>query len=84
MAAYNSRNYGRAIVLYEKVRQQRDAPEVVKSACLYNIGYANIKLRRFATAIIYFETYIGRPDITDCERMMAQYRLVEAKRRIGV
>lgn len=83
-AAFDSRNYGRAIILYEKARQQSGVPEKIKEACLYNIGLANVRLQRFATAIVYFENYLGRTGISDCDRMMAQHRLLKAKRRIGV
>jgi hypothetical protein len=83
-AAFNARNYGRAIIFYEKARHQQGVPEKIKKACLYNIGLANLRLHRFATAIIYFESYLGRAGISNCDRMMAQHRLLKAKRKIGV
>lgn len=83
-AAFGSRNYRKAIMLYEKARQQSGVPEKIKEACLFNIGLANVRLKRFATAIIYFENFLSRAGAGNCDRMMARHYLSEAKRRLGV
>jgi hypothetical protein len=56
----------------------------VVAACLFNIGAANLRLRRFATAVIYFETYVESPDIADRDRTGAQRLLNTAKRGAGI
>jgi len=81
---YQRRSYRKAIILYERARQLAGTPDSAKRACLYNIGMANLKLRRFATAIIYFETFLQSPGITEKDRADAQRRLSEAKRGAGV
>jgi outer membrane protein assembly factor BamD (BamD/ComL family) len=58
---YGNRQYRRAIIRFERVRQQPDIGEDVRRDCLYNIGQANLRLRRFATAIPYFEEYLTMP-----------------------
>lgn len=74
--------YRRAIILYERVRHMPDVPR--PEALLFNIGLANMKLRRFATAIIYFENFLASPRISESDRKRAQQRLNEARRGIGI
>jgi hypothetical protein len=84
LADFRARRYRRAIITWERIRHLPGAPANVVAACLFNIGAANLRLRRFATAVIYFETYVGRTGISDRDRTDAQRRLNAAKRRIGI
>jgi hypothetical protein len=84
MDHYRARRYPRAIILWERVRHLPGVPENLKAACLYNVGQANMRLRRFATAMIYFETYIAGSGVSDKDRADAQARLDAAKRRLGI
>lgn len=49
--------FRQAIVRFERVRQLPGISADVARDCLWNIGVCNLRLRRFATAIIYFEKY---------------------------
>jgi hypothetical protein len=84
MDHYRARRYPRAIILWERVRHLPGVPANLKAACLYNVGQANMRLRRFATAMIYFETYIAGSGVSDKDRADAQARLDAAKRRLGI
>jgi tetratricopeptide (TPR) repeat protein len=81
---YQAKDYRKAIVLFERVRQMAGLSPNVYRACLFNIGQANLKLRRFATAILYFETYLQSQEISDKDRKWAQGLLEDAKRGAGV
>jgi outer membrane protein assembly factor BamD (BamD/ComL family) len=78
---YEEGQYRRAIIRFERVRQTPGMSDEVRSACLYNIGRANLRLNRFATAIVYLEEYLTMPgaDIED-----AQVHLREARGGAGV
>jgi outer membrane protein assembly factor BamD (BamD/ComL family) len=79
---YNRKNYRSAIVRFERVRHM---PGVTgREYMLYNIGIANLKLDRFATAIIYFENFLASPRITQADRTEAQKHLNEAKHKAGI
>lgn len=79
---FKARAYRKAIILFERVRHMPGVPNPER--LLYNIGLANLKLRRFATAIIYFESFLAHPSISDGDRERAQEKLNEAKRGAGV
>jgi tetratricopeptide (TPR) repeat protein len=81
---YQAKDYRKAIVMFERVRQMAGLPKDAYRACLFNIGLANIKLRRFATAILYFETYLQSSQITEKDRKLVQRLLEKAKRGAGV
>jgi hypothetical protein len=84
MSHYRARRYARAIILWERVRHLPGVPPNLKAACLYNVGQANMRLHRVATAMIYFETYISGTGISEKDRADAQARLDAAKRRLGI
>jgi hypothetical protein len=84
MGDYRARRYRRAIIAWEQVRHLSGMAPNVAAACLYNIAAANLKLRRFATALIYLETYIASPAISDRDRRDARARLSATKRRLGM
>jgi tetratricopeptide (TPR) repeat protein len=63
---YNARAYRKAIILFEQARHTPGVPRL--EALLYNIGMANLRLRRFATAIIYFENYLASSAISQEDR----------------
>ncbi len=83
-AYFRRKDFRKAIVMYERVRQMPGLPQQVYRACLFNIGQANIKLRRYATAILYFETYLQSNEISDKNRKWAQGLLEDARRGAGV
>ena len=72
--------YREAIIRFERVRQLPGQPPEVGRDVLYDIGMSNLKLGRFATAILYFEEYLTKEgaDVDD-----GQARLTEAKRGLG-
>lgn len=81
---YKVKNYTTAIILFERVRNMPAATEEVKRDCLYNIGMANLRLKRPATAVLYFERYLASSGLSEADRTGAQARLEEAKRRTGI
>ncbi|HEY7466172.1 MAG TPA: tetratricopeptide repeat protein, partial [Dehalococcoidia bacterium] len=60
-AQFNNGNFAMAIILWERVRQIPGAPDDVRNPILFNIGLANLRLQRYATAIKYFEDYLAIP-----------------------
>lgn len=78
---YTRREFRRAIILFERVRNMPGAPESTKTACLYNAGVANLELGRFNTAIFYFEAYVG---MADANVVRGRGHLAEARRRAGL
>jgi tetratricopeptide (TPR) repeat protein len=78
---YDQEDYRHAIIQFEKARQIPGVTDPGKSACLYNIGMANLKLERYNTAIIYFERDLstGSEDKTN-----TQNQLSKAKRLAGI
>jgi tetratricopeptide (TPR) repeat protein len=81
---FRSKDYRKAIVVFERVRQMTGLPQKAYLACLFNIGQANIKLRRFATAILYFETYLKSSEISEKDRSRVQSLLEDARRGAGI
>jgi outer membrane protein assembly factor BamD (BamD/ComL family) len=81
---YRAKNYIQAIILWERVRNLPKVTDVVKRSCLFNIGQANLKLKRPATSILYFERYLASTGLTDDERKEATSKMNEAKRRISI
>lgn len=55
---YASSQFRKAIVRFERVRQAGNLGAASRAILSFNIGLCNIRLRRFATAIPYFEEYI--------------------------
>jgi Tfp pilus assembly protein PilF len=78
---YENGELQEAMVRFERVIQLPDVPENVRRSCLYNVGMANMRLQRFATAITFFEQYIAMPG-ADAEK--GTEKLLEAKRGAGV
>jgi outer membrane protein OmpA-like peptidoglycan-associated protein len=74
MGLYESGEYRRAVILFERVRQAEGLSEEVQRDCLYNMGMSNLRLERFATAIIYFEQYLTMTgaDVDDGEAHLAE------------
>jgi tetratricopeptide (TPR) repeat protein len=81
---YRARRYRRAIIAWERIRHLPGVPRNVVDACLYNVAAANLKLQRFATALIYFETYIASPATSDRDRNKAKARLNSTMRRLSI
>jgi outer membrane protein assembly factor BamD (BamD/ComL family) len=81
---YKVKNYITAIILFERVRNMPAASAEVKRDCLYNIGMANLRLKRPATAVLYFERYLASSGLSEADRRGAEERLNEAKRRTGI
>lgn len=55
---YVSGQFRKAIIRFERVRQAGSLVATSRAMLSFNIGRCNIRLRRFATAIPYFEEYI--------------------------
>jgi len=81
MNDYRSGNYGRAIGKFDRVRLARGASEEVRQAAVFNIGMCNLRMRRYATAVFYFEQALSMGG-TDKEGI--EERLAEAKRGAGI
>lgn len=77
-------NFRQAIILFTKIRQLPGVSEEIISACMYNIGRANFRSGRYATAIPYFEEYIANPLVSEEDRAGALTQLAEARRRAGI
>jgi Tfp pilus assembly protein PilF len=58
---YQRGQYRQAILLFEQLRHAPGVPDSAKLAMLFDIGMCNLKLNRYATAIIYFEQYLAMP-----------------------
>ena len=76
--------YRRAIIRFERLRQLPGMTEVDKNKMLYNIGTANLRLRRFATAIFYFETYLKGPGINEQQKIDAEKWMQKAMQGAGI
>lgn len=80
MQQHEKGRYRQAIIAFERIRQMRGLPTSFYTHALFNIGQANLRLSRFATAIIYFEQYV-RAEGADVE--VGRRRLAEAQRGAG-
>jgi tetratricopeptide (TPR) repeat protein len=78
---FQAGQYRQAIITFERVRQTAGVPAEVRRDSVYNIGMANLRLSRFATALIYFEEYLrtGGANVED-----GHVRLAEAQRGAGI
>ncbi|HEY9076524.1 MAG TPA: tetratricopeptide repeat protein [Anaerolineaceae bacterium] len=81
LADYRGGNYGRAIAKFERIRSARGASEEVRQAVVYNIGMCMLRMRRYATAVFYFEQYLN---MGGSDRERGEQRLDEAKRGAGI
>ncbi len=79
---FKSGDYASAIIYYERVRQMPGFDDDVHQSMLYNIGIANLRLRRFATAITYLEQYLAMPG--GDKRDFAEENLIDAKHGAGI
>jgi len=80
-AFYQVGQYRQAIIHFERCRQISGMPASAKRDMLYNIGVSNLRLRRFATAIFYFEQYLSMPG---ADEESAREHLQEAQRGAGI
>ena len=81
-SAYFTRgDYRRAIIRFERLRQTPGLEDAIVRDVLYNIGVCNLRLERFATAIIYLEQYLTLPGAVEAD---GAARLAEARRGAGV
>lgn len=80
--SYKAGAFRKAIILFERVRHMPGLKR--PQALLYNIGLANLRLKRFATAVIYFENYLRTPGLSANDKAKAQARLSEAKKGAGI
>ncbi len=83
-ALYAAGQYRQAIIIFEQVREMEisEGGEEIHTACNFNIGRSNFRLRRYSTAIIYLEQYIDNaPSAAD--RDEAQSMLTEAQEHAG-
>ncbi len=78
---FDAEDYPEAIAVWERARETTGATGVVNSGFLFNIGLANMRLERFATAIFFFEEYLEDPG-PHADR--AREYLAEARSEIGV
>jgi tetratricopeptide (TPR) repeat protein len=78
---FRAGEYAKAIVLWERVRQLPGLPASVPAPLVFSMGVANLRLKRYATAIKYFEDYLAVPGtrMDDAAEM-----LTEAKRAAGI
>ncbi len=75
---YDRGRYARAIILMERVRQAELLGPDNLAPLLYNMGMANLKLERYATATLYFERYLDS-DLSESDREDGEERLAEAR-----
>ena len=78
---FDAEDYPEAIAVWERARETTGATGEVNSGFLFNIGLANMRLERFATAIFFFEEYLEDPG-AHADR--AREYLQEARSEIGV
>lgn len=79
-AQFVAGRFRQSIILFEKARQLSDGQ--FESEAVYNIGKANLRLRRFSTAIIYFEQAHDLAT-SDEDRADVHELLNEARRSAG-
>jgi outer membrane protein OmpA-like peptidoglycan-associated protein len=77
---FDAGQYSQALVTFERVREVGGAPERVRRDCTYNIGLCNLRLRRFATATLYFEQYLA---MSGADTALGQSHLDEARAGAG-
>jgi tetratricopeptide (TPR) repeat protein len=77
---FDAEDYPEAIAVWERARETAAATGVVNSGFLFNIGLANMRLERFATAIFFFEEYLEAPGPNADQ---AREHLAEARSEIG-
>src|SRR2546427_684280 len=79
---YKEHEYEKAIVLWERVRQMPGLPAEVQGPLIFNIGVADLRLKRYATAIKYLQDYLALPGGTRTEDALDH--LAEARRSAGI
>jgi tetratricopeptide (TPR) repeat protein len=61
VAKYKAGQHAVAIVLFEQARNNKLLAERLRVKAVFNLGLCSKRLRRYATAMRYFETYLGLP-----------------------
>jgi tetratricopeptide (TPR) repeat protein len=80
VSLYRQGRFRAAIIRFERLRQMQGLPASVPRACLFNIGRCNLRLRRYATAIVYLEKYLSTPG---ADRGAGETLLGEARQGAG-
>ncbi|HEY7268835.1 MAG TPA: DUF4157 domain-containing protein, partial [Dehalococcoidia bacterium] len=80
-ALFSRGEIGEAIAAFEQLRQSPGVPDEVRAACVYNIGLCNLKAKRFATALFYFEQYRGA---AGADTLRAGAAMNQARRGLGL
>ncbi|MGD8857406.1 MAG: tetratricopeptide repeat protein [Chloroflexota bacterium] len=61
VAKYRAGQYTAAIMLFEQARNSKLLAEHLRVKAVFNLGLCSKRLKRYATAMRYFETYLGLP-----------------------
>ncbi len=77
---YDAQDYRRALILWERARQQPGVTERERAMFLFNIGMCNLMLERFGSAVAEFEEYLESPS---ADRELGEYRLRRARAGVG-
>ncbi len=81
---YQRHQYRQAIIIFEQLREMQNVEGVedIHRTTLFNIARCNLRLRRYATAIIYLEEYLE--DAEDAQdRAQVFDLLIEAQENAG-
>ena len=83
---FDSRQYARAIIRFERLRQlgMPEVGEQIADELVWNIAVCNFKLQRYNTAIVYLEEYRDMSGVGAEDRAGAEALLVRVKRLAGV
>ncbi len=84
VAFYSAGQYRRAIIRFERTRQMPGITDEMNGPLLYNIGRANMRVRRYATAVYAFESYLETPGISAESAAQGRAMVVEAQRGAGI
>ena len=82
--AYSSGQFRRAIIRFERARQMPGITEQSNGALLYNIGRANMRLHRYATAVYAFERYLETGGISAASAARGREMLARSQRGAGI
>jgi tetratricopeptide (TPR) repeat protein len=75
-ALYHAARYPQAIVAFQRIRSLPGVPDAVQRDCLWAMGMADLRLGRYATAILLFEHYMTMEgaDVPGAEARLEQAR----------
>ena len=75
---FNAGQYAAAIPRFERARQVPTLDAETYTMLMWNLAICNFRLERFATAVFYFEQYLGA-GISEADRIAAENYLQQAR-----